>query len=258
MMNKKVSVIIPSYNSQETIVDSIISVINQTYRNLELIIVDDGSTDDTVRKCEEFLLNKSIAFKIIKKSNGGPSSARNQGINHSTGDLIAFLDSDDLWYPEKISISLEVFDKYPKVGIIGNLCDEKNKRDMYEIIKFKRLIFNNLFVTSSVVVKKDIITKNNIMFDEKLKYSEDFDMWLQLLNICDGIIINQKLMIYGDGKRGFGVSGLSGNLRKMQEGELEVLRKNYNKKSMSKIFYLIAISYSYLKYIRRIIICKIA
>lgn len=99
-MNSKplVSVIIPCFNSELFIQDCVESVLKQTYENIEIILIDDGSTDESLSKIEQF----STKIMILKKENQGAASARNLGIRNSNGSYIAFLDSDDIWHPEKI------------------------------------------------------------------------------------------------------------------------------------------------------------
>ena len=105
-MNSKplVTVIIPCFNSELFIQDCVESVLQQTYENIEIILIDDGSTDGSLSKIEEF----STKIMILKKENQGAASARNLGIRNSNGSYIAFLDSDDVWYPEKIEKQLQL------------------------------------------------------------------------------------------------------------------------------------------------------
>ena len=112
----KVSVIIPTYNRAHLIGRSIQSVLNQTYQDFEIIIVDDGSTDDTEDVIRNF--NDSRIIYIRHKENKGPSAARNTGIKASKGEFIAFQDSDDEWFPEKLDKQIEAFEMNPGFGII--------------------------------------------------------------------------------------------------------------------------------------------
>ena len=117
-----VSVIIPNYNYANYIVDSIESVINQSYRNVEIIVVDDGSTDNSVEVIEKY--GKSVT--LIQKKNSGVSAARNYGMRVAKGDFICFLDSDDSWDPEKIKLQISKFTSC-EIGVVYssiNLCDE--------------------------------------------------------------------------------------------------------------------------------------
>ena len=114
-----VSIVIPCYNSQSTIAKVLGSVIDQTYTDYEIILVDDGSTDDTKGAIEEFFNDKTIDHKYIYQKNRGPSAARNRGVENSSGEYIAFLDSDDAWHPKKLEIMLSLIEKN-RVNILGH------------------------------------------------------------------------------------------------------------------------------------------
>ena len=119
-----VSVIIPTYNNAAYLVESVESVLNQSYRNIELIVVDDGSTDNT----QAVLAGFGDRLRYVRKANGGPSSARNLGIQMARGQLIAFQDADDLWLPEKLALQVAYFHLHPEVGVVftGSLRFNEN------------------------------------------------------------------------------------------------------------------------------------
>ena len=108
-----ISVIIPTYNRKSFLINAIDSVFNQTYQNLELIIIDDGSSDKTI----EYIKKKYSKIKICKQSNKGVSSARNKGIKLSSNNWIAFLDSDDRWHPKKLENQINYLVKNSKYKI---------------------------------------------------------------------------------------------------------------------------------------------
>ena len=118
--NKIVSVVIPMYNAQNDILRCLTSVHNQTYKKLEVIVVNDGSKDNSELLVNEFM-NKHPELKIslINKSNGGVSSARNIGLKLANGGFIALLDSDDDWYPNKIETQLNLFNQYPTIDFLA-------------------------------------------------------------------------------------------------------------------------------------------
>jgi len=117
MMNNKISVVIPVYNGEAFISDAIQSVLKQTVRPYEVIVVNDGSVDGTAEKLALF----GTRITVISIPNGGVSNARNVGIQASSGELIAFLDADDIWYEDKLERQLEVFERYPDLGFC--CCD---------------------------------------------------------------------------------------------------------------------------------------
>ena len=125
MNNKKVSIVIPIYNVEKFLADAIESVLNQTYKNLEVILVDDGSPDNCGKICDEYAL-KDERIKVIHKVNGGLSAARNSGIEIATGDYIMFLDSDDLLTENACELFLNKIESENADYVIGNYinCDE--------------------------------------------------------------------------------------------------------------------------------------
>ena len=113
----RVSVIIPTYNRRDFVREAIASVCAQTYRDFELIIVDDGSTDGTVRIVEEFRQERTDSIQYIFQTNQGVSAARNHGVVRSSGELLTFLDSDDVWQPEKLAAQIAFFNARPMAQI---------------------------------------------------------------------------------------------------------------------------------------------
>jgi len=207
-MDKLISIIVPAYNSAKYIQETIDSVINQTYKNWELIIVDDCSSDNTA----EIVKKKSIIYPRIKYIKnqlnfGGPAQPRNIGIKNSSGEFIAFLDSDDIWLANKLEIQLSYFEKYNDVLLVGTNCQTFPNGISNELFFFRNhfLSFNYLInntkgiITSSVLMKRDVIEHIGL-FDEdkKLIAVEDFDYWLRILKFKDNsiFVLNQSLVKY--------------------------------------------------------------
>ena len=135
MTMPKVSVIIPTYNAARWIGETIDSVQSQTYKNYEIIVIDDGSVDSTREVLEKYIKN----INYIYQDNKGVSSARNHGIKISAGEYIAFLDNDDIWLPDKLSLQIQVLESQKNIAMIftdGELFDE------YRVTK-RRIISNN-------------------------------------------------------------------------------------------------------------------
>ena len=109
-----VSVVIPTYNRKNKVVEAINSVISQNFESIEILVIDDGSTDGTA----EFLTSLSLPITVITKSNGGVSSARNTGIKASKGKYVAFLDSDDLWLPGKLAAQVDFLNNHPEIPLV--------------------------------------------------------------------------------------------------------------------------------------------
>jgi len=264
--NIEVSIIIPVYNSEKTILNTINSILEQSYRNYEVIIVDDGSSDNTFKYIEGIIDSRSLNnFHIYKQKNGGPSSARNRGAEYSRGKYIAFLDSDDTWDKSKLSIQVEIHKNF---GPCISGCPAGNSRvvngdgDIIEL-PLDKLILKNYFLTSSIMVDRKIFFSTG-RFDESFRYMEDWELWIRCAHISQAFIIDStKYINYGDGKALFGESGLSGNLSKMFSYCLKMRTKLYNKRIYSKnrvmniLIYLYLYYFEYVRYIRRIFITKI-
>lgn len=194
-MNPLVSVIIPAYNAAEFISEALESVLVQTYRPLEIIVVDDGSRDGTSAVVERFV---SKGVRLILQENAGPSAARNRGIAAATGNYIAFLDADDLWMPETVQKLVSYIVNNPDVrlafgdagsfGPEGVLFDSAFKKYGFPDLAGRNVVanaFENLFekgnfiLTGTVLVERECLD-NVGYFDEKLRYAEDADLWVRI------------------------------------------------------------------------------
>lgn len=264
-----VSVIIPYYNSEGTIIRALESVINQTYKDFEIILVDDGSTDNSYKKVEEFINNhKDFKIKNLHQENLGPSKARNLGVKFAQGEYIALLDSDDSWEKDKLNIQMEYLKKNKDIAILGsdhNIVIEnkiytksKNTGDFIEVSFYKKL-FKNYFAAPTVVIKKDAF-ENIGGFNEAQRYAEDPLLYSKILRKYRGGKIQSPLVnIY---KNPYGDSGLSSNLKICQVWEIrnfKLLRdenSKYNKK-IGPMLYIFVILFSYIKYIRRVAVVYI-
>jgi len=136
-MNPLVSVVIPVYNSAEYIVETIKSALAQHYKPFEVIVVDDGSTDNTKDLLEPYLHRISYLYK----ENGGPASARNTGVNNAKGEYIAFLDADDLWMPEKLARQMDVFNQDKSIGLVHT--QYLNFENSFDRLLLKEMPANN-------------------------------------------------------------------------------------------------------------------
>jgi glycosyltransferase involved in cell wall biosynthesis len=254
--NDLVSVIIPCYNSEDTIVACVESVRNQTYKTIEVLIIDDGSTDSSSERISSYLkeLGQPANIKLVRQENAGPSAARNKGVNIASGDWIAFLDADDYWMPEKLHIQLKCLKEHPDLALIGvqSTTFTDAHSDVLSLLSFEQMLLKNYFKTSGVVLKKSVALE--IPFDEKMKYSEDYRAWLIIAARYKVGIVNRALCGSITNKRVFGASGLSANLSAMQQGEISNYRYLYDRKYIGTKKYIVIIGYSYLRYLRRIII----
>lgn len=202
------SVVIPLYNKHLSIQNTLNCVVNQTFQNFEILIIDDGSTDNS---CEIVQSNKltDSRVRLIKKKNGGVSSARNEGIKCSTMNYIAFLDSDDFWEINYLDEQAKLIHEFPKAGLWGCALGiiEKNKKskgNQGEVPEgFRGLVQDyfgrkskaNIFSASSVVVDKSVF-KTVGLFDERISFGEDLDMWFRIALSFPVVFYNIPLAYY--------------------------------------------------------------
>lgn len=207
----KISIVLPVYNAENTINNTITSIINQTYQEWELIIINDGSIDRSQEICEEYA-KKDNRIRLYSIPNGGPSKARNIGLNKCDGKYIMFVDADDLYNKDMIKImenqiSTDKMDlvccnyiksEKEKNEIAKNI-DEKiitEKKELYELIEYMqdKLLYNVIW---NKIYRYDIIKENNINFDEDIDMGEDYSFnnkYFQYINKAK--LINDKLYIH--------------------------------------------------------------
>lgn len=192
MSEPRVSVVIPAYRCAATIGGAIKSVLAQTRPPDEIIVVDDGSPDDLAPALAPF----EAQIRLLRKSNGGASSARNMGIDACTGDLVALLDSDDFWHPGKLASQLAVFQKHPEVGLVASryvILSPDGSEELYPYLHLAKwdtvlhltgpAVFDimALIWTSSVLIRREVLGDHR--FDEQMRTAEDRDMWVRLASI---------------------------------------------------------------------------
>lgn len=260
-MSQVISVIIPVYNSQDTIELALKSVLAQTQGRFEIIIINDGSSDATKAIIESFVLhNKAHKILVYNRENFGVSISRNFGLKKASGSLIAFLDSDDAWHPEKIAKQLEILSVDASIDLLGTNRDGQEFKRFFgfkisELMKIspKLLLYKNFFMTSSLIFKRSIIDKVGY-FNEHMNHSEDWEYCIRIAQHFNVHLYNKSMVHSISGKAMFGESGLSANLVKMQYGELSNLRLGYRFGVVSFFEYLFLNLYSILKFVRRVLI----
>ncbi|MGH9799861.1 MAG: glycosyltransferase family 2 protein [Blastocatellia bacterium] len=206
-MQPKVSVIIPAYNAAPFIASAIRSVLDQTYSNYEVIVVDDGSTDDTLSVLHGFTNEKHFSstkaheentkrqtdntaylrdpscdfvektISVYGKSNGGPASARNLAIRNSTGQYIAFLDGDDLWAPDKLAEQVEFLESHPEIGMVYAeaivFAEQSGQKQFREKIgytgetSFCHLLLGDHIPNSTVIIRRECVDKIGLLNESR-------------------------------------------------------------------------------------------
>lgn len=203
-----ISVVIPCYNSGRTIRDALRSVQAQTVRPDEVIVVDDGSRDETAA-----IVEREFPWcRLIRQVNAGPGAARNRGVAEAKGDWIAFLDGDDAWLPDRLAIQRAASRAMPDVGLWcggtaplvsapdGTCMDATPRADVAddlpsELLELRRFAVVNPVATSSVLVRKDAFARAG-GFDETLRGPEDYDLWIRVAAGCPVRMIARPLALY--------------------------------------------------------------
>ena len=203
----KVSIIIPIYNAEKFISETIESAIAQTYSDWEIVAVDDGSTDKTPEILRNYKKRLSKKMRVITQENSGLSIARNVAIGAAKGRYIAFLDHDDLWLPEKLEKQVKLLDSNKGLGMVYSdsyMIDEKGnlKKDtFFDNMKpyrgnvFDKLFYVNFIPCLTAAIRKEVLEKIG-QFDPKYKISEDYDLFLKIAECCPVDFTEQPLAKY--------------------------------------------------------------
>lgn len=229
MKTNLVSIVIPCYNNEKTILETIESAINQTYQYIEIVVVNDGSTDNSDNIIRKIVAtNKNVNY--IKHENSGPSNSRNKGLLASNGSYLVFVDGDDLIYPEFIEKYVSEFIKNPQTKLVYSKAEYFGDKKGEWILKDysrKTFIGENCIPIFAMVRREDFIEAG--MFDTKLNYLEDWDLWITILKSNDTVYkIPEILYRYRKVKK----SGSLTNLNKVTDvqdlSRLYIFNKHYN------------------------------
>lgn len=217
MNNYKFSVVIPTYNAAELLRRTLQSLVTQTYKNFEVIVGDDGSTDHTREVCESF--KGDLNIKYIRGENfGGPARPRNNGIKASTSEWVCFLDHDDWWAPEKLERCLVHLDRgadivFHDLWVVKDADQKSYRKRMYSLqpgndVYMDLLCRGKSILTSTVVVKTEIMRRIGGFSEDRILITvEDWDAWLRIAQITDKFVrINECLGYYWAGGGNMSVS----------------------------------------------------
>lgn len=202
----KVSVVIPAYNAMAYLPETIANVLNQTYTDFEVLVINDGSTDKTPEWVAQI---DDARLRLVSQTNLGLAGARNTGIREAKGEYLAFLDADDLWESTKLAQQVQVLDNHPKVGLVytwvtyineqGNSTGKlvNNKSNGTEGDVWQKLTESNLVECGSVaMVRRECFAECGV-FDCNLgSFVEDWDMWLRIARVYHFKVIKQPLVYY--------------------------------------------------------------
>jgi glycosyltransferase involved in cell wall biosynthesis len=226
----KISVIIPTYNAEETIRDTILSALNQSLEDIEIVIVNDGSTDRTL----EIVSNiQASRVKVISIDNSGPSYARNVGIKNTSGKYISFLDSDDIWLRTKLEDQLKILEDSEEIKVVYSWVDhidEKGKkiasgsRSKLEGNVYKALLlFNFIENGSNVLIERSALEEVGY-FNINLRACEDRDMWLRLAQNYSFAVSPKVHVLYRQSKK-----SLSSDIRNQAQNTRIALELAYRR-----------------------------
>lgn len=239
--DRLVSVIIPTFNRAEMVTEAVESVLSQGVEGMELIVVDDGSTDGTARALAPY----TDSITLLSTPHRGVSFARNIGVNHSTGRYIAFLDSDDLWLPGKLSAQLAFFESNPEALICqteeiwiknGKRIHPKPKHKKPSGMIFEKSLKLCLVSPSAVMMKKELFLSAK-GFDTTLPACEDYDLWLRISCAHPVYLLPRPLVI----KRG-GHDGQLSSMPCLDKYRIYAIKKTIDTCGLSKEQRLAAIS----------------
>lgn len=226
----RVSVIIPAFNASPFIRQAIESVLNQTYPDYELIVVDDGSTDDTA----SLVMKYGERLRYVYQKNQGLSSARNTGIAKAGGELLAFLDADDYWGRKKLEHQVALLDQSPAIGVVYTALKvvDKDGRVTGERRCFLRgyllssLLTENCVTPSSAIVRGVCLEKAGT-FDENLSASEDWDLWLRIAPFYSFDFVDLPLTFYR-----VHAGSMHKDLARMERNTFQVLDKLFRREPL--------------------------
>lgn len=225
----KVSVIMPIYNAEKYVTKAVESILNQTFQDFELILVNDCSTDSSVQIIQS--IQSSKIQLLHTPQNSGAAISRNLGIAAAKGEYIAFLDADDWAYPYRLQKQVDFLDRNPSIGLLGTWAEiiDENKNLIDEFLLeipqnqiAMRLIFHNCFATSSVMLRKKFAL---YQFDTTYPPAEDYELWMRLSTQTQFGIIRERLVKYLSHSQG--ISKLK--KEQMEENVLRILRNGLGK-----------------------------
>lgn len=229
MSQSLVSVVIPVYNGEQYLAATVNSILTQQYQNIELILVDDGSKDNSKELIKKLAL-QDPRIKPFFNQNGGVAHARNYGIAKSQAEFIAFCDQDDLWLPEKLTKQMPLFDN-SNVGLVycGAIADYEstntkvtpNFEGKFRGDVFDQLVRLNMLTCCTAVARKSYLTQvDNFDDDRELMGVDDWHLWLKLSMVCEFDFVEEHLAIHV-----FHEDNYSSNDEKMHHAELICLEK---------------------------------
>lgn len=183
----KISVLMPAYNSEKFIAEAIESILNQTFSDFELIIINDGSTDNTAKIIRQYAKQDSRIKFIDNKKNSGLIAVLNQGLDLCSAEYIARMDSDDISRPERFAKQVAYLDAHPDVAVVGGWHKEFGTAAHMDIHKYPHnsaildfIILNNPMSHPTAMIRTSVLREHKIYYDKRYIHAEDYDFWYQI------------------------------------------------------------------------------
>jgi glycosyltransferase involved in cell wall biosynthesis len=230
----QVSIIIPTYNSATYLKQAIDSVLAQTHRDFEILVIDDGSTDDTA----DLMNGYGAAVRYLRQPNHGVATARNRGIEESRGEYVAFLDADDVWLPDKLERQIEALEQYPGRGacytdffvVAPDLTVQTRISHAQQGHTFEALLLkgNVVGTPSSVICRREDVRQVG-GFDPSFSYGADWEMWIRLASVTEFVHVREPLVLYRqhDGN-------MSRNIALLEDDSVRLLAKGFATEGISQ------------------------
>lgn len=223
-----VSVIIPAYNAAKTILETIQSIQQQTFSDFELIVINDGSTDETL---EVLATISDPRLKIFSYENGGLPVARNRGIEQATGEYLSFIDADDLWTPNKLESQLAALDQHPDAGVAYSwtafIDENSNFLYAWQPIYYQGNVYPDLLIENFISSGSNILVKRQIVdmagrFDPLLKSAEDWEYYVRLAALCPFALVPEYQILYRRSSQ-----SMTSKVDVMEANALQVIERNF-------------------------------
>ncbi|WP_068815895.1 glycosyltransferase family 2 protein [Phormidesmis priestleyi] len=224
-----ISVIVPAYNTERTILETIASLQLQTFSDFELIVINDGSTDRTLERLNTV---RDARLNVFSYENAGVSIARNRGLQHATGNFITFIDADDLWTPDKLECQFAALTQCPQAGVAySRTCfmDEQGKTFHVDNLTlpegdvYAKLLTKNFLLSpgSNPLIRRHALESVN-GFDPSLTHGEDWDLYLRLAARWEFVAVNKPQVFYRQS-----ATSASSQVEVMEQNSLKVIEKSF-------------------------------
>lgn len=241
-----ISVVVPVFNGEKTIEETINSILNQTFQDIEIIVINDGSTDATLAIIKKI---SDSRIKVFSYPNAGLSASRNRGISQAKGEYISFIDADDLWTPDKLESQWQALQSNPQAAVAYSWTDYIDESSKFlksgRRIKINGDAFSKLLITNFLENGSNPLIRQEALeiggFDESLPAAEDKDMWLRLAADYEFVCVEKPQILYRTSS-----TSMSTNLKRQETASLKVIERGFSYPKAEKLQHLKKQSLSHL------------